>query len=499
MNHVLDYLKRLERLCPDKTAVEDRRTAYTFRQMGELARMLAGHPALENKRSCAVGVMADRSASTAVYFLAALFSGNFYVPVDPQLPEKKLQTIVADAGIDLFYTDEENKQRLRDVGFTGICLSLTDKPCWQSADRSGELTPRSPAYMVYTSGSTGVPKGVLKSHGAIVSFIEAYTETFPFDADDVIGNQTPFFFDASAKDFYLMLKTGAAMEVLPKELFAMPPMLIDYLNKKKVTFISWVPTALSIVAQLNTFTEILPTTLKRVFFVGEVMPVKYLNKWMDALPGLEYVNLYGSSEIAGVCCYYPVKQKLDAARSLPMGKPLRNCRLYLMDGERVITQPHMPGEIYLVSPALAEGYYHDPEKTAASFIQKDFGDGVVRRAFRSGDIAQYDEAGNLVFSARRDAQIKHLGNRIELGEIEAVANSLEQLQRCCCLYDQKKQKIVLFAQSAPAASPADAKAIRSLLRPRLSSYMLPNKVVLLEQWPLNANGKTDRQALKALL
>lgn len=499
MNHVLDYLKRLEQSCPDKTAVGDRQTAYTFRRMGELARALAGHPALENERGRAVGVMADRSASTAVYFLAAMFSGNFYVPVDPQLPEKKLRTIVDDAGIDFFFTDEENKQRLRDIGFTGACLSLTEPTCWPDADRSDELTPGSPAYMVYTSGSTGVPKGVLKSHGAIMSFLEAYTQTFRFDKDDVIGNQTPFFFDASAKDFYLMLKTGASMEVLPKELFAMPPMLIEYLNTKKVTFISWVPTALSIVAQLNTFTEILPTTLKRVFFVGEVMPVKYLNKWMEALPDLEYVNLYGSSEVAGICCYYPVTQKLDPAQSLPMGKPLCNCRLYLMDGDRVITQPHVPGELYLVSPALAEGYYHDPDKTAASFVQKDFGDGVLRRTFRTGDIAQYDEAGNLVFSARRDAQIKHLGNRIELGEIEAVANSLEQLQRCCCLYDQKRQKIVLFAQTVPGAEPADARAIRSLLRPRLSSYMLPNKVVLLEQWPLNANGKTDRQALKALL
>ena len=350
--------------------------------------------------------------------------------------------------------------------------------------------------MIYTSGSTGKPKGVLKSHGAEIDYIETYRKTFSFTGEEVIGNQAPFFFDASAKDIYMMLCIGCTIEILPTSLFSFPPELIAYLNEKEVTFASWVPSVLSIVAQLNPFSLIKPTTLKRVFFVGEVMPIKHLNRWREALPEIQYVNLYGQSEIAGVCCYYEVKESLEESQTLPVGKPFSNCRIYLLDGEEIVTEPGRLGEMYIVSDALASEYFNDAEKTNRVFLYRDFGKGP-ERCFKTGDLFRYDSEGNLLFSSRADFQIKHMGHRIELGEIESVVDEFPQIDRCCCLYNAERKKIVLFCQPAEGVTITGAE-FRRMLKNQLSPYMLPARVEML-QLPLNANGKIDRQKLKTML
>ena len=490
--NVLSYLEEIAARLPDKPALALREQRCSFRELRNRAMcMAAALPAGGNQP---VAVLADRSIDVPILFLAVLYSGNYYIPIDPEMPAQKQQAILDDACPSVLLGSEQSRLLLDRLCFEGLFLTLADaaaEPC-PLPQQGGD----DPLYMVYTSGSTGKPKGVLKSHGAEISWLEAYCETFGFDGSEIIGNQTPFFFDAAGKDFYLMLKTGATLEILPTELFAMPTMLIEYLNEKKISFISWVPTALAIVSQLRTFSFVKPEYLRRVFFVGEVMPMKHLNVWRRALPGAEFVNLYGSSEIAGICCYYRVEGEFEDAAVLPMGKPLSNCRLYLLDGDRQITGPGETGEVWLVSPALATEYFHDPERTAASFPTRDFGEGPVR-CYKSGDLARYDEAGNLIFAARTDFQIKHMGRRIELGEIETVAGALPEVQRCCCLYDTKRSRIVLFCQ-LDAGCDLTGKDIQSRLRPLLSGYMLPAKVQVL-QLPLNANGKIDRQALKALL
>ena len=495
MRNVLDYLESVAAKTPDKIAVAYRDTHCSFLELSLSARRMAAAipPMLHNQP---IGVFTDRSIEAVMLCLAVLYSGNFYIPIDPELPAKKLQAILDDARPGVLLGSAQAEELLDRVQYDGVYLTrsaLADTPR-PLPDTGGD----DPLYMIYTSGSTGKPKGVLKSHSAEISFLEAYCETFKFGPDEIIGNQTPFFFDAAGKDLYLMLKTGATLEIIPTELFAMPPMLVEYLNERRVTFISWVPTALSIVAQLKTFSFVKPETLKKVFFVGEVMPMKHLNYWRKMLPELRYVNLYGSTEIAGICAWYEVSGTFDDAESLPMGKPLSNCEIYLMDGEQIVSEPDRVGELYLVSPALALEYYNDPEKTAAGFQTRDFGAGPVR-CFKTGDLARYDAEGNLVFASRTDYQIKHMGHRIELGEIEAVAGALPGVERCCCLYDTKKSRIVLFCQTAADAQALTGKEIRQMLRPRLSAYMLPAKVHLLPEMPLNANGKIDRQRLKEAL
>lgn len=495
MNNVLEYLELTAKQFPQKTAVAMRDEKITFSELLKHSRRLASViPKSENISP--VIVFADRKADVAILFLAVIYSGNFYVPIDPDMPLEKIQSIIDDCNPSVILGDEESGRLINTLSFDGEFLTLNDAAdCLCENPMTGNDDP---LYMVYTSGSTGKPKGVLKSHKAVISYIEAFYETFNFKEENIIGNQTPFFFDASAKDFYLMLKTGATLEIIPTELFAMPPMLIEYLNDKKISFISWVPTALSIVSQLRTFNYILPKTLKQIFFVGEAMPMKHLNNWRSFLPDLQYVNLYGFSEIAGVCCYYEINREFNNDESLPIGRPLKNCKIYLVDNNAVVDEPNHIGEMFVESDSLALSYYNDIEKTADSFIYKDFGAGLVR-CYKSGDLAYYDDNMDLIFVSRFDYQIKHMGHRIELGEIETVAGSLSEIQRCCCLYDSVKSKIILFCELSDNSSSCSGQQIQSLLRPKLSSFMLPNRVVILDKLPLNSNGKIDRQKLKNLI
>jgi len=181
-----------------------------------------------------------------------------------------------------------------------------------------------------------------------------------------------------------------------------------------------------------------------------------------------------------------------------MGKPLPNCRVFLLDAEgNHIDKPGILGEVCIASPALALGYYRDPEKTARQFVVMPLSDGE-QRVFRSGDLAQYDENGNLVFSCRSDFQIKHMGRRIELGEIEAAADGLPEVVRCCCLYNEERHRITLFCTVLPQSG-WDGRQVQRALKQCLSDYMVPSKVVVMEALPLNQNGKIDRVALKASL
>ena len=381
----------------------------------------------------------------------------------------------------------ENRQILSELKYHGEYFSFAEEDSFSDAVLPTlSVGGEDPLYMIYTSGSTGTPKGVLKSHGAEIDYIETYRKTFYFTEKEVIGNQTPFFFDASAKDIYMMLCIGCTIEILPTSLFSFPPELIAYLNEKEITFASWVPSVLSIVAQLNPFSFIKPTTLKRVFFVGEVMPRKHLNRWREALPEIQYVNLYGQSEIAGVCCYYEVNGTFEDSQTLPIGKPFSNCKIYLLDGDDIVTEPDRLGEMYIVSDALASAYFNDEAKTNSVFLRRDFGNGP-ERCFKTGDLFRYDSEGNRVFFSRADFQIKHMGHRIELGEIESVVNGFPQIDRCCCLYNTERKKIVLFCQPAEGFT-VDGGEFRRLLKAELSPYMLPSRVEIL-QLPLNANGK----------
>ncbi|MGM9614569.1 MAG: amino acid adenylation domain-containing protein [Oscillospiraceae bacterium] len=491
MHNVIEYLIASAEERPDAVALSDGERELSFAALRRMVWGLGEKLLADGVAGQPVGVYAQRRVEVIAAMLGCAAAGCCYVPLNPEAPAEKNQKIIRHAGIKTILGFDDGEY---DGADCGCSYERLDGAFPESGERPAvEISGADTLYIIYTSGSTGEPKGIRKSHGSVVDFVEAYVKELGFGPEEVIGNQTPFCFDASAKDIYLMLRTGARMEIIPSVKFAFPVQLIEYLNEKRVTFLSWVPSALAIVARLRTFRDILPETVRRVAFVGEVFPIKDLQAWRDALPEIEYINLYGSSELAGVAALYhiPADQPLPAA--LPIGKPLGNSRIYLMEDGKLVPDR---GEMLVASAALADEYLNAPEKTAAAFEVIDI-DGVPTRVLHTGDWARYDGEGNLVFLARSDAQIKYKGYRIELGEIEAAINTLAFIDRACVLYNAERERITAFVTTRqPELKLRD---LNAALDGKLVDYMLPRRLVVLEEMPLNANGKIDRPYLKTML
>lgn len=500
ITNIIEYLKLDCKNAPEKTAIfaGGGKSAYSFRELDEKAQIIGTYLAKQGFFRQPIIVMCSQNAQTLALFLGITYSGNFYVPLDKDTPLDRLALIISNSKAKVILGQVQGIENLCGIKYASfediISSGNIDKNLLESV--LAKVTSNDPLYMVYTSGSTGIPKGVIKSHNSMINFIESYCDTFNFGGE-VIANQTPFYFDASNKDIYLMLKLCSSLVIVPKELFMFPIKLIEYLNEQKVTYICWVPSALAIVSQLNAFKVVVPKYLKYVFFVGEVMQIKHLNNWRSVLPKVRFCNLYGQSEVAGVCCYYEIKRDFGLEEKLPIGKAFKNVEVFLVDENgKKITKGI--GEICVRGNILANGYFGDSEKTNKVFINNPLTPEYQDRVLLSGDLAEYDSEGNLVYSSRKDFQIKHMGHRIELMEIEVYANAIDVVDCSCCHYDTKRNKIVLFFTKTKDIENVEAYIVERL-KEKLPNYMIPNRFVILDIMPKNNNGKIDRKKLKEMI
>jgi len=352
-----------------------------------------------------------------------------------------------------------------------------------------------PLYINFTSGSTGVPKGVTVSHRSVLDFIPQFAEIFGITQNDILGNQAPFDFDVSVKDLYTALYTGAKVQIIPRAYFSQPTKLMDYLADHEVTILVWAVSAMCFVSIMNGFSYRIPSRVRQVLFSGEVMPIKHLMKWKSALPHARFVNLYGPTEITCNCTYAILPDRDFAPdEALPIGCAFPNEKVFLLDeNDALVTVPGQAGEICVSGTALALGYYADPVRTAQAFTQNPLNTNWYERIYRTGDLARYDESGSLYYIGRRDFQIKHMGHRVELGEIEATAMRCDAVTRACCTFDAERQRLHLFYTGS-----CEKAALLAALKESLPPFMQPNTAVQLDEMPLNKNGKIDRTALAAL-
>lgn len=497
LNNILQYLENQEEINPNKFAVLDKnKEGLTFKELGEKARQIGSFLSGLGFRKKAVPVFTNQSVDAIVLFLGVVYSGNYYVPIDVDTPKDRIDIIIANCKAKIAIGSIKGFEKT-EVPYCDINMMLGKEDKKTLEEIRNRHVINDPLYMVYTSGSTGTPKGVIKSHNSMISFIESFVDTFAIN-QEVIANQTPFYFDASGKDIYLMLKTGSTMHIVPKELFMFPVSLINFLNDRKITYLCWVPSALAIMSQLNAFKSMTLDYVKNVFFVGEVMQIKHLNYWRSHLPNVRYVNLYGSSEMAGICSYYEVDREFGLEEKLPIGKPLKGTEMFLLDEDNKLVVGENIGEICVRSPQLASGYFGDKEKNSKVFVNNVLNDDYLDLMLRTGDLGKYDKDGNIVYVARKDYQIKHMGHRIELYEIETYANALDFIDVSCCLYDEKRSKIVLFFTTTKEIDDYN-KEITTRLKEKLPVYMIPNKFIKIETIQKNKNGKIDRVLLKSFI
>lgn len=485
---------------PDKTAFADEHKEITFSQLKTQAMALATQMLEKKLFKKPVVIYLEKGVDVLVSFMGAAYSCNFYSPIDIDMPASRVNKILEVLKPSLVITTAGLRGIFEGYEYEGDYLIFEDAV---SAPVDEEIVEAARCrgidtdllYVLFTSGSTGVPKGVTINHRSVIDYIDWVTETFDITEEDSFGNQAPFYFDNSILDIYSTIKSGATTYIIPKNLFAQPVPLLGYLKEKRINTIFWVPSALIVVAKLKAFRNVdLSDTLQRVLFCGEVMPNKQLNAWRKFLPDVLYANLYGPTEITDACTYYIVDREFADDEPLPIGIPMANTDILVLNDKDELVKDDEIGELCVRGTSLSMGYYNNPEKTKEAFVQNPLNPAVPETIYRTGDLVKYNEYGEIVYLSRKDFQIKHMGHRIELGEIETAVSSLEEIALCCCLYDEKRQKIVLFIEEE-----LERAYINGQISGLVPEYMLPGKVICLEKMPINANGKIDRVKLKEYL
>lgn len=512
VRNILEYLEKTAERLPQKTAFvcgEDRITFSELRRKAAAWGMRIAKAAgcLTGRPVCVIG---GRDINTLVCMLACVYSGNFYVPVDSALPdariEKMLEAVDFIGAVSCGKKKYCNGKLLFSAVYPGPDEDTSAGACADAAFTQEELDRFAaaqiagscsfdPLYGIFTSGTTGEPRLVVKSHAAMTAFIDLFTEMFGFEETDLLGNQLPFYFDASTKDLFCCLKCGLTVHIIPKKFFSFPQYLINYLNEQKITKIIWVPSALCLAANTDSLHMFgAPKALQKVFFVGEQMPVRQLNYWKNHLPDTEFINIYGATETAGNFLYFIYDKMLADDARLPAGRPFPDAKVFLLKEDGSMVQgTEETGEICVVSSTLSQGYYGNPQMTGQVFVQNPF-TAYREIMYRTGDLARYDRDGNIVWVSRRDFQIKHIGYRIELSEIETALGALAGIGECCCIYDEEKQKIFFYYQAEKDLK----KEIGKQVREKLPKYMFPSKYIRLDAMPHNANGKIDRKKLASI-
>lgn len=503
-NSAICYLENTTKKFPDRIAVDDTKTIYSFSQLQSKAKTLSFvlSEKLDNNGNRPICVFLPKSADFIVSFAAVLYSGNFYVPLDAKMPDARLEKIIENLDPSLIITLRAYEEKCDKLNFSKEKLVFIDEVDFSkelSSTRYLNTIDTDPAYVIYTSGSTGTPKGVVISHRGIVDYIDWAKDCYKFSEKDNIGNQAPFYFDNSTLDIYTCFATGACLTIIPEGIFSFPVKLVDFLRQKKITSIFWVPSVLSMIANTDSLRSVkeLPLFLRFVLFAGEVMPNKQLNYWRSALPNSLFSNLYGPTEITVDCTYYICDREFQDDEPLPIGIPCRNSDVFILDENDVLVNSlEKIGELCVRGSSIALGYWNNPEKTNISFVQNPLQKNYPERIYRTGDLVYLNKRGELMYSGRKDNQIKHMGYRIELGEIETAATCVDGIKRSVVLYKKTDQHIVMFYESDEEL---DLKYIRIQIAKNLPKYMIPHEYIWKRNFPENMNGKIDRILLKSEL
>lgn len=496
LRNVLEYMMESVKQFPDKVAFSNGQEELTFSELYRQSRSIGTFLHNNSVYKEPVVIFMNKHPNMVAAFLGTIAGGDYYVPIDSEMPEVRIQLILQNVKSKIMICDEDTVDIARTFSFDGmivtykeICETQVDETALNKIyEKSLDIDP---IYVVFTSGSTGIPKGVAACHRCVIDYIETISEALGFDNDSVFGNQSPLYVDACIREIFPTLKFGATTYLIPKEKFSFPIHLVEFLNEHKINTVCWVVSALTMISTFGTFKTIAPEYLRLVAFVSEIFPIKQFNKWKEVLPNARFINLYGPTEGTGVCCYYEVDREFALDEIIPIGKPFSNREIILLNEKNEQVAYGEPGEICIRGTNLTLGYYNDWERTGAAFVQNPLNPYYPEIIYKTGDLGKYNDRGELEFISRKDFQIKHMGHRIELGEIEVNVNMLDAIHIASCIYDKTKNRIVLYY-----VGEMEVKDLANILKEKLPRYMIPNNIFRLEEMPLTANGKIDRVALQ---
>ncbi len=498
MTNILQYLEATVRRVPNKVAFKNEAESLTFGEVVTKAKAIGSFLATKGYYKAPVSVFMKKHPNTIATFFGAVYGGCYYIPLDDEMPRHRIELILNSLDAGAMICDKETLDLAKEFNFKGeifcfeeICdFEINDAALTSIRDAQLDIDP---IYIVFTSGSTGVPKGVMACHRSVIDYIEELCAVLKFDENSVFGNQTPLYFDACLKEIIPTIKYGATTVLIPKQLFMFPIKLVEFLNEYEINTLCWVVSALTMISAFRTFDKIKPLYLKTIAFASEVFPIKQFNIWKGVLPNCRFINLYGPTETTGICCYYEVDREFSEDETLPIGRPFKNTEVILLNDKDERAKVGEQGEICIRGTRLTLGYYKNPEKTAEAFVQNPLNKLYPELIYRTGDLGKLNDRGELTFMSRKDFQIKHMGHRIELGEIEVIINMHESVNTACCIFDNDKKKIVLYYVGDVASGD-----IAAFAKDKLPRYMVPNVIKQLDTMPLTPNGKINRNLLKEM-
>ena len=495
-NNVLEYLENIVKVVPDKIAYADEISGVTFQEVYNDSRTIGTFLGEQGHYKEPIVVFMGKHPSTIVSFYGVIYSGCFYVPLDEEMPRHRIELIFESLNPKAVICDKNTIELLDSYDYKGKVylydhiIKTRANDLALAAIREKQIDT-DPIYIVFTSGSTGVPKGVVACHRSVIDYVDNLSDVLRINENTVFGNQTPLYVDACLKELYPTLKYGATTHIIPKSLFMFPLKLVEYLNQKNINTVCWVVSALTMISAFGTFEKAVPEHLETVAFGSEVFPIKQFNLWRKHLPQARFINLYGPTECTGMSSYYEVDRDFELDDVIPIGRPFRNVEIILLNDEDEQPTQGDAGEICIRGTSLTLGYYNNFEKTDQVFVQNPLNKTYPELIYRTGDLGKYNDKDELVFVSRKDNQIKHMGHRIELGEIEVVANMHSEIKYAASIFDNVKKKIILYYVGDVSKA-----VVASFLKEKLPRYMVPNLIESLDSMPLTPNGKINRVLLK---
>lgn len=462
------------------------------------------------RKSDRVGILLNKSIESIVAIYGIMGAGAAYVPIDPQSPPDRVEFLLRDADIDVLVTESRlvsKLQKLRspdslpravigsDLGLEGVEVVAWDDMVPGPVDRSG-LMEQDLCYILYTSGSTGSPKGTMHTHRSALSWANVSGDVYGIEADDVISNYAPLHFDLSTLDVFAGPRGGASVVMIPEEHMRLPASLARLLSEERLTLFYTVPMALVQLCQPGVLDGVDLSALTRILFGGEPMPMKHLKTITRLIPSATFYNVYGPTEVNG-CTHHRVEDPDLSGDALPIGTPYPNVDYRVVgDDGRDAVQGEI-GELLIRSATMMKGYWNRPDLNRHAFVEEDRFSGRPDVYHATGDYVHIDEAGVLVFHGRRDRQIKARGNRVELDEIEALLLTHQDVIECAVFGIGTEEGPVTEIGAAAIVEDEGVTEsdLRRFLVASLPTYAVPSRIAIKADFPRTSSGKIHRREL----
>lgn len=462
-------------------------------------------------RGDGVALLLPKSISFFEAMLATLKADAYYLPLNPESPEERNRAILNHSGSKFVVCHEEHGAEARSLLLNRPDITLILwSPKLSSGDSARSLRYENSAedviYVLYTSGSTGEPKGVMIKHSNVTNYAEWTTSYFGINPEDRLSNHPAPNFDLSVFDIYSAMKAGASLHLVPPEASLFPIKIIDFIQENQLTVWNSVPSLYTSIRRAKALDSSRLTSLRALTFNGEVMPTSTLIEWMRACPSARFVNQYGPTETTCASLFYELSEiPTNPATPVPIGVPITNTEAFALSQDGDVIGEGEVGELYIGGAGVGSGYLHDPEKTRSAYIARPNFPANSSQWYRTGDLVLLRAEGGFDFVGRKDFQIKVRGHRVELGAVEAAVSSLEYVASAAALgVPEPRSKdirivVILVLNGIPngITKTFDDADIRADLRRLLPDYMLPKTILRLEKMPLNSNGKVDRASLRA--